>query len=118
LLEPSSYVGNSPQTNRDPSGVDWAGDALRGNDGALIYVPFPGTGLSPIATYNALRQCDFAKASEYMSGVLMGMIVGVYAGPLGFLLGDLLKAGKKSVARGEAAAEKKTGVLQQPSIRP
>jgi hypothetical protein len=30
-----------------------------------------------------LRQCDFAKASEYMSGVLMGMIAGVTRGHSG-----------------------------------
>ena len=110
LLEPYSYAGSSPQTNTDPSGLDWAdgGRALNdGTGGYLGYVPFLGTGLNLISAYSALRQCDFAAAEGYMAAASISMIVGVYAGVLGgVVLGDIAKAEEKAAARGEAAAER------------
>lgn len=60
-----------------------------------------------MATYSALRQCDWAKASEYMSAVAIGMAVGIYLGPLaGAILGKLAKTAKKVAGHAEAAAER------------
>jgi RHS repeat-associated protein len=115
LLEPYSYAGGSPQSNSDPSGLDWRDGLSRLGGGAravidgfpgLASVPFLGTGLSLLAAYNALRHCDFAAASEYMSNVAMNLMTGVLLGGLGSLLGDVAKVGGRAAKNGEGAAER------------
>jgi RHS repeat-associated protein len=109
LLEPYSYAGASPQMQGDPSGLDWA-DATRAvvdeSNGYLGYVPYIGTPLELIAAYSALRHCDFAAASEYMSVIAINLITGVAAGVLGPLVGGVAKADAKAARAGEAAAER------------
>jgi hypothetical protein len=46
-------------------------------------VPYLGSGLMLLSAYSAFRHCDFDAAAEYLAPVVMGMIVGVFAGVLG-----------------------------------
>jgi hypothetical protein len=97
LLEPYSYAGNSPQSNSDPSGLDWAdaGRVLLDGAGWLAYVPFLDTGLDMLAAYSAIRHCEFSAASEYLAPVVMSLIAGVLTPMAGVLFKDFLKVEKK-----------------------
>jgi RHS repeat-associated protein len=108
LLEPYAYAGGSPQSTSDPTGLDPADAgraALDGTGGWLAYVPYLGTGLGLLATYSALRHCDFTKASEYLGAAVISLIVGVVVGPFGgAAIKDVAKAEEKAAAEGEATA--------------
>jgi hypothetical protein len=92
----------------DPTGLDPADAgraALDNTGGWLAYVPYLGTGLGLLATYSALRHCDFAKASEYLGAAVIALTVGMVVGPFGgAAIKDVAKAEEKAAAEGEATA--------------